>query len=148
MAVNTGMPLTERVAAVVADLPKDRSQLLPTLWRLADHFGCLSPSLLAAVSEVMHIPYAEIYGVASFYALLPWDPGQPVIVRVCTDVMCSLKNSSELPTVLKDHEGVVVKESPCLGQCDLGPAALVGSRVVRNATPGNLAAEIGEMRHG
>ncbi len=148
MAINTGAPLLGKIAAVVGDLPKDRSQLLPTLWRLADHFGYLSPSLLDAMSEVMQIPYAEIYGVASFYALLPWDPGESVTVHVCTDVMCSLKNASELPAAFQDREGVIVKESPCLGQCDHAPAALVGSRVVRNATQRKLTAEIGEMRHG
>ncbi|PSR35216.1 MAG: hypothetical protein C7B46_02055 [Sulfobacillus benefaciens] len=148
MATNTGKPLLEEVAAVIGDLPKDRSQLLPTLWRLAEHFDYLSSSLLDAVSEVMHIPYADIYGVASFYALLPWDPGQSITVHVCTDVMCSLKNSPELSAPLQGYADIIVKESPCLGQCDHAPAALVGTRVVRNATGENLATVIGEIRHG
>jgi NADH:ubiquinone oxidoreductase subunit E len=141
--------IAERVAALLSTVPKERSQLLPALWRVFEEYWRIGPEMLEAVSDTMNIPYAEVYGVASFYALFSNAEGKRP-VYVCTDVMCALKGSEKL---LQEGEeaahgaSVTVKESPCLGHCDAAPALFDGSRTVRNADRSALLAAIrGEQR--
>jgi NADH-quinone oxidoreductase subunit F len=60
--------------------------------------------------------------VASFYAMLALEPRPKRMVHVCDDLACRLKGGRELAESLAG-EGVLA--SPCLGLCELAPAALV-----------------------
>ena len=137
------------VAARLHDLPRERGQLLPVLWRVMEEYHQLSPELLEAVSQSMDIPYAEVYGVASFYALFENASGDTP-VYVCTDVMCALQGAESLK---KAAEGaslgtrVAVHASACLGQCDYAPAVWSGSHVLRRATAGDVTAAVEAITH-
>lgn len=120
----------QRVAEVIGDLPRERSSLLPALWAVADHLGWIDEERTEAVAEVLGQPVAEVYGVASFYALLPTQPEDPV--RVCDDLLCRLKGSQELIGELQ-KQGIEAVAWPCLGRCEKAPAALVGARPVVRA---------------
>ncbi|AEJ41073.1 NADH-quinone oxidoreductase subunit F 2 [Sulfobacillus acidophilus TPY] len=125
---------TPDVQALLADLPPERTYLLPALWRLMEHDGCLTESRLLALSQVMNIPAADVYGVASFYQLFRWDEASPVRIHVCDDVMCRLAGSETLIARLKDEAIGDVIPSPCLGRCDQAPAALVNWQPLPHAT--------------
>lgn len=138
-----------RVASLLQDVPKERSQLLPALWRVFEEFWRIGPEIVEAVSATMNIPYAEVYGVASFYALFDNAEGQRPIY-VCTDVMCALKGSEDLLKAGKDaaHGApAAIKESPCLGHCDGAPAVFDGYCTLRHATRDALMAAIRGERH-
>lgn len=142
-------PVAARVAELLADLPKERQQLLPALWRVFDEYWRIGPEMIQAVSDVLDIPYAEVYGVASFYALFDNPEGRRPLY-VCTDVMCALRGGERLLTAgesLAEGAAVVVKEAPCLGHCDGAPAFFDGQRTVRNATESSLAQAIRGERH-
>jgi NADH:ubiquinone oxidoreductase subunit E len=145
-----GTPLRTEVAALLQDLPKDRDQLLPALWRVHDRYHALSPDLLGAVAAEMGIPYAEAYGVASFYALFAWDGSPRPTIHLCTDVMCGLAGAASLYEAARrtwEAKGVHIKESPCLGHCEQAPAAMAGDRIAGRVTAPALDALIQEARH-
>ncbi len=112
-----------------------RSLLLPALRALESRVGVVSPGAVNYLAVRMDLPPAEIYGVAAFYALL--DVGEaapPVKVHVCDDVACQLSGAGGLIAALRERyadegeaslDGVQWHRSPCLGQCDRGPAVLV-----------------------
>lgn len=140
---------TADIAVLLQDVPRIRTQLLPALWRVFEKHQQLTPEIIGAVSQILDIPYAEVYGVASFYTLFD-NPGGKNPMHVCTDVMCAIQGSGKL---LKAAQGaaegmpVSVKESPCLGQCDFAPAAFTGNQVLRNATVDSVETAIKDMRH-
>ena len=84
----------------------------------------------------MTIPPADAYGVATFYAMLAVEPRPARVVHVCEDLACRCNGSDELIAQLEERfggEGELSADgsatwyrSPCLGQCDRAPAALVG----------------------
>lgn len=121
----------QQVAALIKDLPRERSSILPALWAVADRLGWIDEERTEAIATFLGQPVAEVYGVASFYALLPTKPEDPV--RVCDDIICRLKGSQALLTTLHNR-GIEAVEWPCLGRCDGAPAALVGSHAVLQAT--------------
>lgn len=138
-----------RVQSLLCDLGQERSQLLPALWRVFDEYRYLGPEMIEAVSVSMNIPYAEVYGVASFYALFDNAGGRRPIY-VCTDVMCALAGSEELLKASEDlQQGttVSVKGAPCLGHCDAAPALFDGRATIRRATKESLAAAIRGEEH-
>src|SRR4051812_10003071 len=101
-----------------------RHLLLPTLHALQGRAGWISRGALNYVSRRLTIPPAEVYGVASFYALFSTEPEPPVVAHVCTDVACICRGSEELVEELErtigpegSHPGngrAIWRESPCL----------------------------------
>ena len=111
----------------------ERPQLLPTLHALHARAGWISPGALNYVAQRLTIPPADVYGVATFYALFSLEPRPRRVLHVCDDISCRCAGSQELITALTEHVGPAGAEhgdatwlpSPCLGQCDRAPAALV-----------------------
>ena len=112
-----------------------RHLLLPALWALQERIGWISPGGLNEICRRLTVPPADAYGVASFYALFALEPRPPRVVHVCEDVACRCHGSQELIAQLEERfgpEGELSDDgsatwyrSPCLGQCDRAPAALV-----------------------
>jgi NADH-quinone oxidoreductase subunit F len=111
----------------------ERHQLLPTLHALQEHTGWISPGALNYIARRLTIPPADVYGVATFYALFSVEPRPPRVLHVCDDVVCRCAGSDALIATLNDrigphgtdHNGTTWQPSPCLGQCDRAPAALL-----------------------
>jgi NADH-quinone oxidoreductase subunit F len=110
-----------------------RQQLLPTLHALHERNGWISPGALNYVAQRLTIPPADVYGVATFYALFSVEPRAPRVLHICDDVACRCAGSDALIATMKEHIGPEGEEvdgacwlsSPCLGQCDRAPAALL-----------------------
>ena len=112
-----------------------RHLLLPVLLAVQERVGWISPGALNHIAERLTVPPADIFGVATFYALLSVEPRPPLVVHVCEDLACRCNGSQELIAQLEEHLGAEGElnadgsatwlRSPCLGQCDRAPAAMV-----------------------
>ena len=79
------------------------------------------------------MPPADVYGVATFYALFSVEQRPPRVVHVCDDIACRCAGSrgadrrarGALGPEGSDVDGACWLRSPCLGQCDRAPAALL-----------------------
>ena len=100
-----------------------RHLLLPVLDALQSEVGHISPGAVDAIAIRLNVPPAEIYAVATFYALLSTDPRPDTVVHVCDDTACRVAGGAALLEAFGDRDDVV--SSPCLGQCDRRPAAFV-----------------------
>ena len=77
-------------------------------------------------------PPAEAYGVATFYAMFSTERRPPTVFHVCDDIACersrkraaSSSGRSVLAEIGRTEERTWMR-SPCLGMCELAPAALV-----------------------
>ena len=102
-----------------------RHLLLPALHALQRAAGWISPGGLDHACAELEVPPAEAYGVATFYHLFTHEPPSATdTVHVCDDVACRLFGAVGLIDDLRT-EGHHVKASPCLGQCERGPAVMV-----------------------
>jgi NADH-quinone oxidoreductase subunit F len=112
-----------------------RHLLLPALHAVHEHVGWISPGALNYVCKRLSVPPADAYGVATFYALFSLEPRPPRVVHVCDDVACRCNGADELIEELERRfgpeettngdGGATWLRSPCLGQCDRAPAALL-----------------------
>jgi NADH-quinone oxidoreductase subunit F len=112
-----------------------RSQLLPALHAVQDRIGWISQPALNYISRRLAVPPAEAYGVATFYALYATKPRPPVVAHVCDDIACRLAGAEGICDALRravGPEGEGARDgqvgwlrSPCLGLCDVAPAAMI-----------------------
>ena len=106
-----------------------RRLLLPTLHALHRRVGWISPGGLSYVADRLTVPPADVYGVVTFYALFSPEPRPPRVVHVCDDLACRCAGSEALLARLgpegEEVDGATWLRSPCLGQCDRAPAALL-----------------------
>jgi NADH-quinone oxidoreductase subunit F len=111
-----------------------RHELLPVLHALHERVGWISPGALNYIAARLTVPPADVYGVATFYALFSLEPRAPRALHVCNDAVCRCcAGSQSLIATLAEEigpqgeevDGVTWLESPCLGQCDRAPAALL-----------------------
>ncbi len=121
-AISAAVPaaLEDRVPGRVVRLKRSmRHHLLPALEAVQSEVGWISPGAIDQIARHLQIPPAEIYSVATFYALLSTEPRPGAVAHVCDDIACG----PSLISALGERDDVV--PSPCLGQCDRGPAALI-----------------------
>jgi formate dehydrogenase len=131
----------EGVRRLVGPGPYQRALLIEYLHRIQDAEGCLPAGLLQGLAELMRLPMAEVYEVATFYAhfdvVLDGEPRPPdVTIRVCDSLSCMLAGAERLVEEL-NAEGmpnVRVVRAPCIGSCHTAPACEVGHRHVDHAT--------------
>lgn len=136
--------------------PNDRHLLLPLLHAIQNRVGWISPGAVNYAAERLHIPPAEIHGVASFYGMFSLSPRSPVVAHVCDDIACLTRGAGKLCSQLERALGppgspcegrkATWLRSQCLGLCERAPAALVSSagkshreRVLAPATAETLA---------
>ncbi|MBF8290088.1 MAG: dehydrogenase [Chloroflexi bacterium] len=112
-----------------------RELLLPALHALQDRVGRITQPGLNYVCRRLSVPPAEAYGVATFYSLFATAPRPPAVAHLCDDIACRLAGAEDVAADLERALGpagapardgrMTWLRSPCLGRCELGPAALV-----------------------
>jgi formate dehydrogenase beta subunit len=120
-----------------------RDRLIEYLHLIQDTHGHLSAAHLAALAEIMRLPMAEVYEVATFYAHFDIvKEGQtappPITIRVCNSLSCEMAGANMLYAALHtvaDPGQVRVLYAPCMGLCDKAPAAAVGHNYFGPVTP-------------
>jgi NADH-quinone oxidoreductase subunit F len=103
-----------------------RHLLLPALHAAQARMGWVSPGALGYICERLHVPPAEGFGVASFYALFALRERPAALVHVCDDIACKARGADALCDAL-DRSGAAWMRSPCLGLCEQAPAAMLVS---------------------
>ena len=101
-----------------------RDLLLPVLHAVQDRMGWISHGALNYICRRLSVPPAEAWGVATFYHLLATEPQPAAVAHVCDDIACRLHDVAGRLREC-EQQGLAVKRSPCLGQCDRGAATLV-----------------------
>ena len=82
-----------------------RHLLLPVLHAVSDAVGWISPGALDHIAVTLSVPPAEIYGVATFYAMFAVEPRAPRVVHVCDDVACGPFGGEEIAARLTEELG-------------------------------------------
>ena len=125
-------PLNEYLQSVSH---RGRTMLLPALHYAQSLYGWLPRDAQHEISRALRVPAAEVHGVIEFYSMLYNTPMPKRLVRFCEDPACALaggsalaeKAAEQLKTEIEDGR-VEIEHVPCLGMCEMAPAALNGER--------------------
>lgn len=130
------------VASLIGEGPYPRDLLIEYLHKIQDAENCLTAGHMQALAALMRISMAEVYEVASFYDHFDIvkdgeEKPAPLTIRVCDSLSCMLAGAETLIAGLEDgidRSKVRVVRAPCMGGCDVAPAARIGDREVGEAT--------------
>jgi len=91
-----------------------RHSLLPAVHAVCDAVGSLSAGALNHVARRLAVPPAEVYGVATFSAMVATEARAPRVVHVCDGVACGPFGGEEIIARLgvRDPEQATVVSSP------------------------------------
>ena len=125
--------------------------LIEILHEVHDSDGYVSDAALATIADALNITRADVRGVISFYHDFRREPPAGKTIKICRGEACQANGAEELVRRAEEKFGVKIGErnpgAPveldavyCLGDCALGPAALVGEDLHGRVTPERLDA--------
>ncbi len=131
----------DAVRGLIGAGPYERALLIEYLHKIQDAEKCLPAGHMHALAELMRIPMAEVYEVATFYAhfdvVMDGEAKPPrITIRVCDSLSCMLAGSDALLLALQgaDMADVRVVRAPCIGSCATAPAIEIGHHHLGHAT--------------
>lgn len=129
--------------------PHGRTMLLPALHHAQAIYGWLPAEVQRAISQALRVPLADIHGVIEFYTMFYNEPTAGRVIRICEDPACHLAGGDVVMTAVEAELGlqhgqtsadgrVTYERVPCLGMCELAPAALNGQRPAGELKPPDI----------
>ena len=110
--------------------------------------GYVPDSAIDLVAKNSNISRAEVYGVFTFYSDFRSTPPAQVVVKVCVAEACQASGNAELISQLhgqgydihsgKIKDDIQMEQTFCLGNCALGPAAMVNGKPIGRATSASI----------
>ncbi len=133
----------DELEALASRYPKRAALLLPALHAAQKQSGWLSPEVLDEIAEWIGLHPAVVRQVASFYTMYYLKPVGTHVLRLCTNVSCSLRGADRLIAFCEKRLGirrgetsldgkVTLMEEECLGACGTAPALMLGDRYVES----------------
>ena len=131
--------------------PEPHSQLISVLHMVQGHFGFLGTPQMDAVAQLMGIPSAKVFGVATFYHFFRLKPRGKYVIYVCLGTACYVKGADRVVEKIRDELGIDFGEtttdglfsldsSRCLGTCGLAPVVMIGDTIHGKLTPDKVPA--------
>ena len=125
--------------------------LLPALHAVQHEAGYVDPALVPVLADAFNLSTAEVHGVVTFYKDFRTTPPRGPVVQVCRAEACQAVGADALADEVERRLGVecgatredgavTLDEVFCLGNCALGPAAIVAGRVLGRVTADTITA--------
>jgi NADH:ubiquinone oxidoreductase subunit E len=117
--------------------------------------GHLSDDALRLVARTLDLPYAHVYGVATFYTMYRREPGGTNTIRMCTNISCMLARGYEVLEAFEKTLGLkrgesnkdfTLVEEECIAACANAPCAVVGTKYFLDIKPDQVPAIVEELK--
>lgn len=147
-----GYPAWDEIEAkaIVTGLAHLEGATLPILHALQEEFGYVDASVVPLIADALNLSRAEIHGTISFYHDFRTAPPPRRVVKLCRAEACQALGCEALVDDLARQHGigvdghghsaeVAVETVYCLGNCALGPSALVDGELIGRVDAALLA---------
>jgi len=139
----------EKLEDVILEHKDQKGALIPILHEAQELFGYIPEEVMKRISEVLNIPVAEIFGVATFYSRFTLTPRGKHTISVCLGTACYVKNSKGVLERLEKELNVktggttsdgkfTLEATRCLGCCGLAPVMMIGEDVYGKLVPDDI----------
>lgn len=150
----------QQIADYVKQYPTADGAIMRGLWLAQEKFGFLPPEVIKLTAEEVGIPYAQAYGVATFYTQYYKKKMGAHVLDVCTCFSCQVCGGYDMLHYLEGKLGIhkgettedgqfTIQEVECLGACGSAPMLQVtNGPYVHNLTTEKVDALIDALREG
>ncbi len=145
MLIDTIDDATARAACVRQTNRPDA--LIEVLHDVQRTTGFVSDAAIATIADALNLTRAEVLGVVTFYHDFQRQPGARHSLKLCRAEACQAAGgeavASRLEAALATAAGAIeIRSVYCLGNCALGPAALLDERPIGRLDPDALIDEL------
>jgi len=152
----------DELKAFIADCSQKEypdSYLIAVLHKVQGLFGYLPREVMDQVADLMQIPTAHIWGVATFYHYFNLKPIGKHTISVCLGTACYVKGAAEILEAIKRELGIQVgqttedmmftlQEARCLGACGIAPVIMIDYKIYGELDAKKVVAVINQYRKG
>lgn len=144
----------DEARSIVSGLSHLDGATLPILHALQEEFGYVDPQAVPLIAEALNLSRADVHGTISFYHDFRTAPPPRKIVKLCRAEACQALGCEAVVDELAREHGIVVDEHGgpekaavetvyCLGNCALGPSALVEGELLGRVDADRIVALCG-----
>ena len=138
--------MSKRLDPIIEKYRGKKGVTIPLLADVQKELGYVAEEAVDYLAEKADIPAAELFGVATFYAMFRMQPEGKYVVRVCRGTACHVQGSALIGDQIQRHfkinDGETTSDGmftlqyvACLGCCSLAPVMMVGDEVHGRLTP-------------
>ena len=134
---------------IIGGLSALEGATLPILHALQDEFGFVDARATPLIAEALNLSRAEVHGAITFYHDFRSKPAGRRVIKLCRAEACQANGCEDLVAKLRarhgldadsqDDERLTIETVYCLGNCALGPSALVDGELVGRLDADRLA---------
>lgn len=155
MSLEFSADAQKKIAALCERYPSKQPVVMAALHLAQKEHGHLSDDALRLVARTLGLPYAHVYGVATFYTMYRREPGGKQTIRMCTNISCMLRDGYAVLAELEKRLGLkrgesnaefTLVEEECIAACANAPCAVVGTRYFLDMTVAEVPKIIEEIR--
>lgn len=145
----------QKLDALRQRYPSSQPVVIAALHLAQKEHGDLRDEVLRLVAETLDLPYAHVYGVATFYTMFRRTAGGTNTLRVCTNISCMLRGAYDVLRAFEKQLGLRVGQSnadftlveeECIAACANAPAVVCGTRYFLDVTPAQVAGIVAELK--
>ncbi len=155
MSVEFSAQAKEKLSGLATRYPSKQPVIVAALHLAQKEFGDLRDEVLRCVGDELELPYAHVFGVATFYTMFRRKPGGTNTLRVCTNISCMLRGAYDVLDALKaelnlevgdSNEQFSLIEEECIAACANAPAIVCGTKYFLEVEPSQVKEIIQYLR--
>jgi len=101
----------EELEKILEVYRQDKDNLIQILNDVQERYGYIPTHAQMRVSEYLGIPFAEVYGVVTFYSRFTLKPKGKYNIAVCLGTACYVKGSEKILDRLKERLKIDVRRN-------------------------------------
>lgn len=155
MSLEFSADAKQKIAAACERYPTKKPVVMQALHLAQKEHGHLSDEALQLVARTLDLPYAHVYGVATFYTMYRREPGGRQTIRMCTNISCMLRGAYDVLAAFEQKLGLAAGESnaeftlveeECIAACANAPCAVVGTEYLLDIKPEQVDSLIARLK--
>ena len=158
MSLEFSADAQKKIAALCERYPSKKPVVLAALHLAQKEVGHLSDDALKLVARTLDLPYAHVYGVATFYTMFRREPGGTNTIRMCTNISCMLRGGDDILAHVEKRLGIKAGQSTsdgkfylkveeeCLAACCGAPMLMIDHVYHENLTPKSVDAILEDVK--
>jgi len=134
------------------------SSLIESLHAAQEAYGYLKKDVLKQIARKLGLPFAKVFGVATFYHFFRLEPKGEHVAVVCMGTACFVKGADKILERLESHfrikagettadELISLATARCVGACSIAPVVVVDERSLGNLEAHDAASEVERICH-
>lgn len=144
----------DAASAVLATTCDKPGPVLISLQAIQEEFGYVPEQAVEQIAKACNVSRADVHGVLTYYHDLRTNLPPETVLRICVAEACQSVGSRDLVNEVEKSFNIRMDESNrevelkpvyCLGNCALGPSAMINGELVGRATAQGLKSMVNEQ---